>query len=172
MANRPSWAETNPISIIMNLKNFELDSAPRGNPFPAVCKTFEQTFACHSRENAFFTGRILRDGSTRLYTNLLPSCLDADNMMPGPDCPSIGSIYSSEYVENGIDRGRRPEWGGGGLIWSMVCWSAILVSWRRCERKVADQRILGGGDFARQVVSGLDDPVKKDLRLSEQRGDY
>ena len=50
-------------------------------------------------------------------------------------------------------------------------WSAVLASRRRCEREVADQRILGDGDFVKQIISGLDDLVKKNLRLPEQRID-
>ena len=33
----------------------------------------------------------------------------------------------------------------------------------RCARQVADQRILGDKDFVKQVISGLDDLVKKNL---------
>jgi REP element-mobilizing transposase RayT len=77
----------------------------------------------------------------------------------------------SRYVGNGIDQGSRPELVGGGLIRSMGGWSAVLASRRRGEREVADQRILGDGDFVKQVISGLDDLVKKNLRLSEQRID-
>jgi REP element-mobilizing transposase RayT len=75
------------------------------------------------------------------------------------------------YVKKGIDQGRRPELVGGGLIRSMGSWSAVLASRRRGEREVADQRILGDGEFVKQVISGLDDLVKKNLRLSEQRID-
>jgi len=50
-------------------------------------------------------------------------------------------------------------------------WSAVLASRRRGERQVADQRILGVGDFVKQVISGFDDLVKKNLRLSGQRID-
>jgi REP element-mobilizing transposase RayT len=75
----------------------------------------------------------------------------------------------SRYVKKGIDQGRRPELVGGGLIRSMGGWSAVLASRRRGEREVADQRILGDGDFVKQVISGLDDLVKKNLRLSGQR---
>jgi len=75
------------------------------------------------------------------------------------------------YVKNGIDRGRRPELVGGGLIRSIGGWSAVLAIRRRGEREVADQRILGDGDFVKQVISSLDDLVKKNLRLSGQRID-
>ena len=77
----------------------------------------------------------------------------------------------SRYVRNGIDQGRRPELVGGGLIRSMGGWSAVLASRRRGEREASDQRILGDGDFVKQVVSGLDDLVKKNLRLSGKRID-
>jgi REP element-mobilizing transposase RayT len=76
-----------------------------------------------------------------------------------------------QYVGKGIDQGRRPELVGGGLIRSMGSWSAVIASRRRDERQVADQRILGDGDFVKQVISGLDDLVKKNLRLSGQRID-
>jgi len=76
-----------------------------------------------------------------------------------------------QYVKKGIDQGRRPELVGGGLIRSMGGWSAVLASRRRGERQVADQRILGDGDFVKQVISGLDDLVKKNLRLSGRRID-
>ena len=58
---------------------------------------------------------------------------------------------------------------GGGLIRSMGGWSAVLASRRRGAREIADQRILGDGDFVKAVISGLDDLVKKNLRLSGQR---
>jgi REP element-mobilizing transposase RayT len=75
------------------------------------------------------------------------------------------------YVKKGVDQGRRPELVGGGLIRSMGSWSAVLASRRRGEREVVDQRILGDGEFVKQVISGLDDLVKKNLRLSGQRID-
>ena len=77
----------------------------------------------------------------------------------------------SRYIAKGVDQGRRPELVGGGLIRSMGGWSSVLASRRRGERNVADQRILGDTEFVQQVISGLDDRVKKNLRLSGQRID-
>jgi REP element-mobilizing transposase RayT len=74
-----------------------------------------------------------------------------------------------QYIIEGIDQGRRSELVGGGLIRSMGGWSAVLASRRRGAREIADQRILGDGDFVKAVISGLDDLVKKNLRLSGQR---
>jgi len=78
--------------------------------------------------------------------------------------------YSS-YIRKGIDQGHRPELVGGGLIRSMGGWSAVIASRRRGERNVADQRILGDTEFVQQIISSLDDRIKKNLRLSGQRID-
>jgi REP-associated tyrosine transposase len=76
-----------------------------------------------------------------------------------------------QYVKKAINQGHRPELVGGGLIRSMGGWSEVLASRRRGKRDVADQRILGDGDFVKLVISDLDDIVKKNLRLSGQRID-
>ncbi len=69
-------------------------------------------------------------------------------------------------VEKGLGQGRRPELTGGGLIGSLGGWSEMSACRRRNERQVSDQRILGDGDFAEQVVSGLEDRINRNPRLS------
>jgi putative transposase len=76
-----------------------------------------------------------------------------------------------QYVQKGIDQGRRPELVGKGPIRSMGGWSEVLAGRTRGEKQAADHRILGDGDFVRQVISGLDDLVKRNLRLSGRRID-
>ena len=73
------------------------------------------------------------------------------------------------YLEKGIALGHRPELVGGGLIRSLGGWSEVLSLRSRGERQVSDQRILGDGEFVQEVISGLDEQVKKNLRLSGQR---
>ncbi len=75
------------------------------------------------------------------------------------------------YIEKGLAQGHRPELVGGGLIRSLGGWSEVLASRRRDEKQSFDQRILGDGDFVNQIVSGLDNFVNKNLRLSGQRMD-
>jgi putative transposase len=74
-----------------------------------------------------------------------------------------------QYVREGVDQGRRRELVGAGLIRSMGGWSEVLAGRRRGGGEVADQRILGDGEFVKAVISGLDDLVKRNLRLSGQR---
>jgi hypothetical protein len=75
------------------------------------------------------------------------------------------------YIEKGLAQGHRPELVGGGLIRSLGGWSEVLASRRRDEKQAFDQRILGDGDFVNHIVSGLDNFVNKNLRLSGQRMD-
>ena len=96
------------------------------------------------------------------------------------ECDYVLSIFGAgrsrrrnylKYMEEGIPLGRRPELVGGGLIRSMGGWSDVLSLRRHGEKQASDQRILGDGEFVQEVVSGLDDLVKKNLRFSGQRID-
>jgi REP element-mobilizing transposase RayT len=85
--------------------------------------------------------------------------------------PRICRRNYQQFVQRGVSRGRRPELVGGGLIRSQGGWSEVLAL-RRKEQKVKyDQRILGDSEFVQEVTTGLDDLVKKNLRLSGQRID-
>ena len=76
-----------------------------------------------------------------------------------------------KYVREGIDVGRRPELVGGGLVRSLGGWSEVLAFRRRKEGHAFDSRILGDTDFVQEIKSGLDDMIKKNLRISGQRID-
>ncbi len=58
-----------------------------------------------------------------------------------------------DYVREGIERRRRPELVGGGLIRSMGGWSEVLSLRRRGEKTVSDERILGSGNFIEDMLS-------------------
>jgi putative transposase len=77
----------------------------------------------------------------------------------------------NKYVEEGINAGRRPELVGGGLVRSLGGWSEMLALRTRKERNAFDSRVLGDSDFVQEIKSGLDDMVKKNLRISGQRID-
>jgi REP element-mobilizing transposase RayT len=73
------------------------------------------------------------------------------------------------YVQKGVELGRRPELVGGGLVRSLGGWSEVLALRNRSKKHRSDQRILGDSEFVQNVITGLDDLVKKNLRLSGQR---
>jgi hypothetical protein len=73
------------------------------------------------------------------------------------------------FVSEGIDRGRRPELIGGGLIRSAGGWSAIKALRRVDMRIMGDERILGGGDFVQSVLTQAQEHYEKKT-LARVRG--
>jgi len=55
---------------------------------------------------------------------------------------------------------------GGGLIRSLGGWSQVLSARRKGEQIQADQRILGSGSFAENLLKEADGQEKETLRLS------
>jgi REP element-mobilizing transposase RayT len=70
------------------------------------------------------------------------------------------------YVEKGIDMGRRPELVGGGLIRSLGGWDAVKkIRLTGQDRIKSDQRILGDGDFVKEVLSESEEKFCRKYRL-------
>ena len=67
------------------------------------------------------------------------------------------------YVREGIEKGRKPELVGGGLIRSLGGWSEVLSLRRRGEKTVSDERILGRGEFIEQLLSEAEEKAKETL---------
>jgi putative transposase len=76
-----------------------------------------------------------------------------------------------QFVKEGAGQGRRPELVGGGLVRSLGGWSEVLALRSREQKTAYDQRILGDSEFVQEVTTGLDDQMKRNLRLSGQRID-
>jgi putative transposase len=72
------------------------------------------------------------------------------------------------FLEEGKDRGRRPELVGGGLIRSLGGWSEVLSLRRQGEKVEYDSRILGGGDFVADILREADQRVKRYLPVREK----
>ena len=56
------------------------------------------------------------------------------------------------FVGEGVELGRRPEMVGGGLIRSVRGWAEVKSQRRRGKPELADERILGSGDFVERVI--------------------
>jgi putative transposase len=77
-----------------------------------------------------------------------------------------GAIWAYDsYVGEGISQGRRPELVGGGLIRSLGGWGQVVSLRRRGERRAADDRILGSGEFVERLLGEADEKEKERLRL-------
>lgn len=73
------------------------------------------------------------------------------------------------YIRKAVAQGHRPELVGGGLIRSLGGWSEVLALRKRGEQQASDPRVLGDSDFVQDVITGLDELVKRNLRLSGQQ---
>ena len=61
-----------------------------------------------------------------------------------------------DFVEKGIDQGRRPEFQGGGLVRSAGGNKAGLLGRKKEDREKGDARILGSGDFVSRMLEETD----------------
>jgi REP element-mobilizing transposase RayT len=65
-----------------------------------------------------------------------------------------------DFVEAQGELGRQSELTGGGLIRSAGGWSEVLSMKRRGEQQFSDERILGGGDFVKELLDEAEESVK------------
>ena len=61
-----------------------------------------------------------------------------------------------QFVKNGIDQGKRPEFQGGGLVRSSGGTKAGLLGRKKDEREKGDARILGSGNFVGNILTESD----------------
>jgi hypothetical protein len=71
-----------------------------------------------------------------------------------------------KFVEKGVSLGRQPQLVGGGLIRSIGGWSQVKALRRMGDRQASDERILGSGNFVKQITAELD--LKKKYRVTSQ----
>jgi len=75
-----------------------------------------------------------------------------------------------DYVKKGIEKGRRPELVGGGLIRSLGGWSAVKALRRSGDREMSDDRILGSGEFVEQIIKEAQARVRYQFSVKENPG--
>jgi hypothetical protein len=74
-----------------------------------------------------------------------------------------------EYVKKGIEKGKRPELVGGGLIRSKGGWSNVKSLRGKDGFEMSDARILGSGDFVEQITKEASANVKYQFAESERK---
>ncbi len=77
-----------------------------------------------------------------------------------------------EFVQQGIEQGRRPELVGGGLVRSLGGWKAIKVLRGVGERIKGDERILGDGDFVETVLGASNERLERRAFLQATGYDF
>jgi REP element-mobilizing transposase RayT len=69
------------------------------------------------------------------------------------------------FVKQGVELGKQSNLTGGGLIRSAGGWSEVKALRRIGDRQASDARILGGGDFVKQVTGQMD--LARKYRLTD-----
>lgn len=103
------------------------------------------------------TGRIKNDWQDRDY---VLNCFGKST--------KAAIINYREFVEAGIAAGRRPELVGGGLIRSLGGWSQVISLRRHGDRELADERILGSGDFVQRILDEAEERQKHHFSTSDR----
>lgn len=85
--------------------------------------------------------------------------------------PAVARQRYEAFLREGRARGWRPDLGGGGLIRSAGGWSQVVALRRRGEQRLADERILGGGEFVEQLLAEATDRTRHALGVSRQAPD-
>ncbi len=80
----------------------------------------------------------------------------------------VGRRKYREYMEQGIEKGRRPDLVGGGLIRSLGGWEGVkgLGKWR--GRFKGDERILGESEFVGEVLKASEEAMERRYGLKAE----
>jgi REP element-mobilizing transposase RayT len=70
-----------------------------------------------------------------------------------------------QFVEKGIEEGRRSELTGGGLVRSLGGWAALRALRNEPVRVKGDERILGDSDFVESVLKEANEQLERRYRL-------
>ncbi len=71
-----------------------------------------------------------------------------------------------KYVELGIDRGKRSDLVGGGLVRSAGGWAAVKSHAKDGKLFKSDERILGDSDFVANVLATADEAMERKYALA------
>jgi len=73
-----------------------------------------------------------------------------------------------DFVQRGLDQGKRPDLTGGGLLRSYGGWTAVKAMRSTGNYQKGDERILGDGDFVEEVLSQAEERLDKRYRLRRE----
>jgi hypothetical protein len=70
-----------------------------------------------------------------------------------------------KFVEEGMGMGRVPGLTGGGLVRSLGGWSRVVALRREGQGEESDERILGGGNFVKEVLQEVEERQLRQLKV-------
>ncbi len=70
-----------------------------------------------------------------------------------------------EFVYKGVEQGKRSDLTGGGLLRSQGGWASVKALRRSGEYRRGDERILGDGEFVKEVLSQAEEQFQQKYRM-------
>ncbi len=74
-----------------------------------------------------------------------------------------------QYVNDGIEEGRRDDLVGGGLVRTLGGWSQVISLRKDKGKVICDERILGQDDFVERIIGEADKRIKGQLSINERK---
>lgn len=71
-----------------------------------------------------------------------------------------------QFIKNGVNQGKRPDFQGGGLVRSAGGDKKGLLGRKEEDRELSDQRILGSGHFVAEVLRAANEFEEKRIKKS------
>jgi len=71
-----------------------------------------------------------------------------------------------QFVEEGLEHGKRPDLIGGGLLRSQGGWTGVKALRAAGTYQKGDERILGKGDFVAKVLAEAEEKLERKCRLA------
>jgi hypothetical protein len=92
--------------------------------------------------------------------------MDVDHALSGFGATRRKAVNEyRRFMQDGLGQGRLPELTGGGLIRSKGGWSQVLAARRSGQKEEYDERILGGGDFVKAILTEAEEKARRQLKL-------
>ncbi len=79
----------------------------------------------------------------------------------------VRSEYS-RFVRKGIEQGRRHDLTGGGLLRSHGGWAGVKILRETGEYQKGDERILGDGEFVKEVLANAEEKLIKKFQMKTE----
>jgi REP element-mobilizing transposase RayT len=102
--------------------------------------------------------------------------------LPWQDTETVLSHFGSDaseakrnylkFIENGVDKGRRPDLTGGGVIRSTGGWTKYASERKMNKHLKGDERILGNSGFVEAVLNEQKERMERKYRLQTSGFDF
>jgi putative transposase len=74
-----------------------------------------------------------------------------------------------QYVQDGIEEGRRNDLVGGGLVRTLGGWSQVISLRKSKDKVLCDTRVLGQDKFVERIISEADKRIKGQLSINARK---